>query len=66
MENRRRGILSSEFHAYLFVDALLSPAEKGLTSWLSFLVSNCYVVVIFLGCWEKAWRLTLFKLHIFI
>ena len=37
-------IVSSEFHARLFVDALLSPAGKGLTSWLSFVVSNCYVV----------------------
>ena len=25
---------------YLFLCALLSPAEKGLTSWLSFVVSN--------------------------
>ena len=24
------------FHAHLFVDALWSPAGKGLTSWLSF------------------------------
>ena len=44
MENRRRGILSIELHARLFVDALLSPAGKGLTSWLSFVMSNCYVV----------------------
>ena len=26
------------FHARLFVDALWSPAEKGLTSWLSFVI----------------------------
>ena len=32
------------FHAHLFVDALWSPAEKGLTSWLSFVMSNCDVV----------------------
>ena len=25
-------------------DALLSPAGKGLTSWLSFMMSNCEVV----------------------
>ena len=31
------------FHARLFVDALWSPAGKGLTSWLSFVVSNCDV-----------------------
>ena len=31
------------FHARLFVDALWSPAGKGLTSWLSFVMSSCYV-----------------------
>ena len=29
------------FHAHLFIDALWSPAGKGLTSWLSFVMSNC-------------------------
>ena len=28
------------FHARLFVNALWSPAGKGLTSWLSFVVSS--------------------------
>ena len=32
------------FHARLFVDALWSPAGKGLTYWLSFVVSDCDVV----------------------
>ena len=32
------------FHARLFVDAFWSPAGKGLTSWLSFVMSNCDVV----------------------
>ena len=32
------------FHACLFVDALWSPLGKGLTSWLSFVISNCDVV----------------------
>ena len=32
------------FHARLFVDALLSPAGKGLTSCLSFVMSDCDVV----------------------
>ena len=32
------------FHARLFVDALWSPARKGLTSWLLFVMSNCEVV----------------------
>ena len=33
------------FHARLFVDALRSPAGKGLTSWLSFVMSNCDVTL---------------------
>ena len=32
------------FHARLFVDALWSPDGKGLTYWLSFVMSNCDVV----------------------
>ena len=32
------------FHARLFVDALWPPAGKRLTSWLSFVISNCDVV----------------------
>ena len=32
------------FCARLFLDALWSPAGKGLTSWLSFVMSNCEVV----------------------
>ena len=31
------------FHAPLFVDALWSPAGKWMTSWLSFVMSNCEV-----------------------
>ena len=30
--------------AHLFICALWSPAGKGLTSWLSFVVSNCEFV----------------------
>ena len=29
--------------ARLFIDALWSPAGKGLTFWLSFVMSNCEV-----------------------
>ena len=32
------------FHVRLFVDGLWSPAGKGLTSWLPFVMSNCDVV----------------------
>ena len=45
------------FHARLFVDALWSPAGKGLTSWLSFVMSNCDVVTFLLVFWVRcgAW-----------
>ena len=36
------------FHVRLLFDALWSPAVKGLTSWLSFVVSNCDVVTFLL------------------
>ena len=32
------------FLARLIIDALWSPAWKGLTSWLSFVMSNCEFV----------------------
>ena len=32
------------FRARLFIGALWSPAGKGLTSWLSFVMSNCEFV----------------------
>ena len=32
------------FRARLFIDALRPPAGKGLTSWLSFMMSSCEVV----------------------
>ena len=35
------------YHARLFVDTLWSPVRKGLTSWLSFVMSNCYVVIFY-------------------
>ena len=41
------------FHARLFVDALWSPAGKELTSWLSFVMSNCDVVTFPLVSWVR-------------
>ena len=38
-------------HARLFVDAFWSPAGKGLSSWLSFMKSNCDVVTFPLVSW---------------
>ena len=41
------------FHACLFVDALWSPAGKGLTSWHSVVMSNCDVVTFPLVSWVR-------------
>ena len=40
------------FCARLFIDALWSPAGKGLTSWLSFVMSHCEVVTFPLVSWS--------------
>ena len=45
------------FHARLFVDALWSPARKRLTSWLSFVMSNCDVVNFPCGILGQVWYL---------
>ena len=37
----------------LFTCALWSPAGKGLTSWLSFVMSNCEFVTILLLSWFR-------------
>ena len=39
--------------ARLFICALWSPAWKGLTSWLSFVVSNCEFVTFPLVSWAR-------------
>ena len=39
--------------ARLFIDALWSPAVKGLTSWLSFVMSYCEFVTFPLVCWVR-------------
>ena len=39
--------------ALLFICALLSPAGKGLTSWLSFVVSNYEFVTFPLVSWVR-------------
>ena len=41
------------FHARLFVDALWSTAGKGLTSWLSFVMTYCDVVTFPLVSWPR-------------
>ena len=41
----------------LFICALWSPAGKGLTSWLSFVVSNCEFVTFQFGILGQAWFL---------
>ena len=39
------------FHARLFVDALWSPAKKGLSTWPSVVMSNCDTVNFPLVSW---------------
>ena len=39
--------------ARLFICALWSPAGKGLTSWLSFVVSNCEFVTFPMVTWVR-------------
>ena len=41
------------FHARLFIDALWSLAWKGLTSWLSFVMSTCEVITFKLLSWVR-------------
>ena len=41
------------FRVRLFIDALWSPAGKKLTSWLSFVMSNCEVVTFSLVSWSR-------------
>ena len=41
------------FRARLFIDALWSPAGKGLTSWLLFVMSNCEAVTFPLVSWVR-------------
>ena len=41
------------FRARLFIDALWSPAGKGLTSWLSFVMSNCEFLTFPLVSWVR-------------
>ena len=41
----------------LFIDALWSPAVKGLTSWLSFAMFNCVFVTFPYGVLDQVWCL---------
>ena len=45
------------FRTRLFIDALWSPAGKGLTSWLSLVMSNCEVVTSPIGILGQVWCL---------
>ena len=52
------------FHARLFVNALWSPPGNRLTSWLSFVMSNCDVVafplVFLVRCGASMYRFLIF------
>ena len=56
------------FRVRLFIDALWSPAGKGLTSWLSFVMSNCEVVtfplVSLVRCRARLYRFLIFALFL--
>ena len=39
------------FRAHLFINIIGSPAGKGMSSWLSFVMSNCEVVTFSLVSW---------------
>ena len=41
------------FRVRLFIDALWPPTGKALTSWLSFVMSNCKVVIFPLVSWVR-------------
>ena len=41
------------FRARLFIDALWSPGGKGLTFWLSFMMSNYEIVTYPLAFWVR-------------
>ena len=58
-------VMQVHVHARLFVDALWSPAGKGLTSLISFVMSNCDVVTFPLVSWVRcgAW---LYRFLIFV
>ena len=45
------------FRTRLFIDALWSPAGKGLTSWISFAMSNCVFVTFPCGIQAQVWYL---------
>ena len=57
------------FRARLLINALWSPAGKGLTSWLSFVMSNCEVVtfqlVSWVRCCARLYRFLIFALAFF-
>ena len=57
------------FRARLFIDALWSPAGKGLTSWLSFVMSKCEVVtfplVFWVRCGARLYRFLIFPFSYF-
>ena len=42
------------FRARLYIAALWSPAGKGLTSWLSFVMSYCEIVTFPLVSWVRS------------
>ena len=46
--------------SHLFIAALWSPAGKGMTSWLLFVMSNCDFVTFPCGILGQVWYLIVF------
>ena len=46
-------VFAMSLYASVYICALWSPVGKGLTSWLSFLVSNCEFVTFPLVSWVR-------------
>ena len=57
------------FCVRLFIDALRSPTGKGLTSWLSFVMSNCEAVtfplLFWVSCGARLYRFLIFALFFY-
>ena len=54
-KNIKSNFMLVNFRTHLFIDALWSPAGKGLTSWLYFVMSYCEVFTFPIGILGQVW-----------
>ena len=61
-------VMLSYVSVYLFIDVLWSPAGKGLTSWLAFVMSNCefvtFPLISWVRCGTRLYRYLIFALFL--